>query len=130
MRWYLQKLKDIFSANAKLFKARFCTVFCIATGFLSLQSNLARAQPCSELGGWVVSIEGTFTVAGNLAQMGSEIGSGDEILVGEDSRGAIRLASSQTVIRINQNSTFAVEPPGTDGSLLKLSKGILYGVSR
>lgn len=77
-----------------------------------------------------MSVQGAFTVAGSPAQMGKEICSGEEISVGQDSRGAIRLASSQTVVRVNQNSTFVIEPSGLDGSLLKLLKGVLYLFSR
>ena len=125
-----QKLRSVFATKALLRGEASCAVFCIASCFFTLQPNSAHAQPCSELGAWVVSVQGAFTVAGDPTQMGEEICSGDEISVGQDSRGAIRLASSQTVVRINQNSTFVVEPAGRNGSLLKLLKGVLYLFSR
>lgn len=130
MKRLTQKLRSVFAARVTVLKGGFCAAFFMATGFFTLQSNLAYAQPCNDVGGRVVSMEGAFTVAGNLTQMGEAICSGDEIMVGQGSRGAIRLASSQTVVRVNQNSSFVIEASGTDGSLLKLFKGVLYLFSR
>ena len=125
-----KKIRSDFTAKTKLPYMGLRVVFCLASGFFTLQSNTVHAQPCSELGGWVVSVEGVFTVAGKLTKLGEEICSGDEISVGHGSRVAIRLASSQTVVRVNQNTSFVIEPSGTDGYWLRLLNGIIYLFSR
>jgi len=102
-----------------------CVAACIAS-----QPKTVVAQSCEGFAGSVVSVEGEITVSGVRADMGNGFCLGDEIVVGEKSRAAIRLAATQTVVRVNENSTVVVSESDDGGNLLKLLKGVLYLFSR
>ena len=111
--------------NVVVYKLLVAMAICLA-----VQPKAAQAQPCIGAGGWVVSVEGELTISGDLSQMGDDFCLGDEIVVGDRSRAAFRLAATQTVVRVDQNSTFVVDQSDKEEPLLRLLKGVLYLFSR
>ena len=93
-------------------------------------SGLAAADRCDDLAGRLVSVEGDVSVAERPARMDEEICSGETIEVGARGRAAVRLADTQTVVRIDQNSTFVIRPSDAERSWLELLRGVIYLFSR
>lgn len=104
--------------------------WCVMTLIVSGWSSFAAAAECRDFAGKLVSVEGDVSVADRPVRINAEICSGESIEVGNRSRAALRLAATQTVVRIDQNSTFLIEPSDTNQTWLKLLRGVIYLFSR
>jgi len=100
---------------------------------LVLSGHDARAQQgagCSDVAGTVVSIDGLMSIDGSVAALDQPICSGAVVSVGADSRGGIRLTRTRSVVRIDSDTEFVIDPSGADASVIDLLKGIVYLFTR
>lgn len=111
-------------------KAHRATCCQIMTLLVLSWSSLAASDECDNPAGKLVSVEGDVSIADSPVLLNQTICSGDAIEVGALSRAAVRLETTQTVVRIDQNSTFMIKPSDAGNSWLELIKGAIYLFSR
>lgn len=97
---------------------------------LPLVTSSAMGDDCTEVVAEVVSIQGRSSLAGSPLAPAQSICAAQLLAVGSDSRVAIRLTNTQTVVRLDQNSTLSIENTTGANSLLNLLKGVLHLFSR
>lgn len=126
---YLNQFNALINLRAVILSARvlyFPAVFCV----FAATTSPAIAQSCESPIGKLFSVQGEILINKEAAVLGQVVCAEHEIVVAAESRAGILLTQTQTVVRVDQNTSMNFQATSANKTLIEMLRGILHLFTR